>query len=78
MKNILLSSLLLICGLVSAQQKKDSTIYEYKPRWYLNDIRDSVKVKEDIQKAIKKIKTKPKIKSYNRLCLLYKKTKATS
>lgn len=75
---------------VDTNIKKDTAIiYEYKPRWYLNHIRDSTKVKEDIEKAIENLKKeqelkkkqqkqKPAISPYSRLAMLYRTKKTTS
>lgn len=51
MKIFSLLLLVLIGGSAFAQQQpKDSIVYEYKPRYYLNQ--DSTKVKEFIKKTI--------------------------
>lgn len=73
MKTIFAVVLILVSCSVFAQQKKDTIqLLEFKFRWYLNNVRDSTKVKEDIEKAIEKEKEKPKIKFQNRLCYNYK------
>jgi hypothetical protein len=78
MKKIFVIAVILVSSLTNAQQKKDTTeVLEFKYRWYLNNVRDSTKVEEDIKKAIEQLKSKPKIKYHNRLCYIYKPQKAT-
>ncbi len=73
MKNVFVFALFLVFGSALAQTKKDTTdLLNFKFRWYLNNVRDSTKVEEDIKKAIEKEKARPKIKFHNRLCYNYK------
>lgn len=70
---------------VDTNTKKDTTtIYEYKPRWYLNNVRDSTKVIKDIEKSFenlkkeqelekKQLKQKPVVSPYSILALAYRK-----
>lgn len=82
---------LLFFSLTQAQKpvdtniKKDTTTtYEYKPRWYLNNIIDSTKVIKDIEKSIenlkkeqelekKQLKQKPVVSPYSILAIAYRK-----
>ena len=75
---------------VDSDMKKDTTqVLEFKYRWYLNNIRDSTKVKEDIERAIeeqkkeqelkkKRLKEKPINSKYSRLAMLFRNKKTTS
>lgn len=96
MKTVFQIVLILFFSLAQAQKtvdsntKKDTTqLLEFKFRWYLNNVRDSTKVKEDIEKAIenlkkeqelkeKRLKQKPINSRYSQLAIIYRTKKATS